>query len=165
MSPDQLAAKGTESGSQKALFAWAAMAEHYGFTVAGNMTAYSAQGLQVAIAKLCGQYYSVKELEWLHAIPNGGNRDARTAALMKAEGVRRGIADVFLPVPKEQRGPTGAWITISHGLYIEMKKDVTSAKQSDEQEEFEAHCVRNRYAYYVCKSWREAAEIIKNYLT
>lgn len=161
MSPDELAAKGTESGSQKALFAWAAMAKLYGYDIAYNMQAYNKAWFEANQPVR----YPVEQLKWLHAIPNGGERSAKTAALMKAEGVRKGVADVFLPVPKERLDPTGVWITISHGLYIEMKKDITSAKQSDEQEEFEAHCVANRYAYYVCKSWREAAEIIKNYLT
>ena len=34
---------------------------------------------------------------WLHAIPNGGNRSAVTGARLKAEGVKRGIPDLFLP--------------------------------------------------------------------
>lgn len=162
MSPDELAAKGTESGSQKALFAWAAMAKLYGYDIAYNMQAYNKAWFESNQPVR----WPVEPLKWLHAIPNGGERSAKTAALMKAEGVRKGVADVFLPVPKlipvRHNEPQE---TLFHGLYIEMKKDVTSAKQSDEQEEFEAHCVANRYAYYVCKSWREAAEIIKNYLT
>jgi hypothetical protein len=33
------------------------------------------------------------------AVPNGGKRSAKTAALLKAEGVRPGVPDWMLPVP------------------------------------------------------------------
>lgn len=49
---------------------------------------------------------------WLaHAIPNGGTRNKIEAAKLKAEGVRSGVPDVFLPIPKKSY----------HGLYIEFK--------------------------------------------
>src|ERR1043166_9911283 len=104
MSPEQLAAKGTESGEQKALFPWAAMARMYGYAIADDMTAYSDAGLRAACER-AGIRPPDKppgddRLKWLHAIPNGGERTARTAALLKAEGVRKGGADVFLPVPR-----------------------------------------------------------------
>lgn len=66
------------------------------------------------------------ELCWLHAIPNGGARTASVGAKMKAEGVKRGVWDVFLPYPK------GNW----HGLYIEMKYGKNGLTQ--EQKEFGA---------------------------
>lgn len=161
MSPDDLAAKGTESGSQKALFAFAAMARMYGFAVAFNMEAYHKDYFQ----KYNPIRYPVPALEWLHAIPNGGERSPKTAALMKAEGVRKGVADVFLPKPKLvpvlHNEPQE---TCFHGLYIEMKKDVTSAKQSDEQKEFERYVTEQGYEYKVCRSWREAANVIVQYL-
>ena len=53
------------------------------------------------------------------AIPNGGWRDIRTAARLKAEGVCRGVPDLFIP----------AW-----GLWIEMKRQkggVVSENQKD----------------------------------
>lgn len=31
-----------------------------------------------------------------HAVPNGGNRDARTGAIMKREGVRAGVPDITI---------------------------------------------------------------------
>ena len=33
----------------------------------------------------------------LFAIPNGGNRNARTGAMLKLEGVRKGVPDIFIP--------------------------------------------------------------------
>lgn len=156
MSPEDLCKRNSESGHQKGLFAWAAMAQRHGFKVADDMTAYSKPGLMVAenVQGLATAF----QLAWLHAIPNGGKRDPKTAALLKAEGVRKGVADVFLPFPRIY--PNGK-ITYC-GLYIEMK--TTEGRQSPEQKEFEAHCNEMRYVYRVCRSWREAADVIKDYL-
>lgn len=68
--PRDLCKKGTEHGEQAAWFAW----------VAANV------GTMPDLAKA-------------FAIPNGGLRDAKTASMMKAEGVRSGIPDVLLPKP------------------------------------------------------------------
>ena len=46
-----------------------------------------------------------------YAIPNGGSRNEREAANLKAEGVRAGVPDVFLAYPSKE----------FHGLYIEHK--------------------------------------------
>ncbi len=48
----------------------------------------------------------------LYAIPNGGVRHRKTAADLKAEGVKSGVPDVHLPVPIGKR----------HGLYLEFKR-------------------------------------------
>lgn len=53
----------------------------------------------------------VSELKWLHAIPNGGARNVVVAVKLKAEGVLKGISDIFWPHPR------GGY----HGLYIEFK--------------------------------------------
>ncbi len=155
MNPEQLAAKGTESGEQRALMAWAAMAQLHGFGVADDMNAYSREGLAASLTKLG----PVTSLRWLHAIPNGGYRDPATAARLKAEGVKAGVPDLFLPVAH--------WLSPSycfHGLYIEMKKG-NSGRQSKEQIEFEEYCQVEAFRYVVCRNWREAAEAIKEYLT
>jgi hypothetical protein len=50
-------------------------------------------------------------LELLYAVPNGEKRQMQVAQRLKAEGVKAGIPDLQLPVPR------GRWA----GLYIEMK--------------------------------------------
>ena len=156
MSPEQLSRNGTESGHQKALFAWAAMAMNYGFEAADDMYSYESASVRIATSK------PMAALRWLHSIPNGGLRDARTAALMKAEGARRGIPDVFLPVPISFGG--NVFIEWKHGLYIEMKKP-TDSKIGDEQQAFAEYAKSVGYHHVFAYSWREAAYAIKEYLT
>ena len=55
------------------------------------------------------QYYP--DLSMLYHIPNGGQRTGRGGAAMKRQGVKKGVPDIHLPVPR------GGY----HGLWIEMK--------------------------------------------
>jgi hypothetical protein len=64
--------------------------------------------LQIAMVKWFGYFYPKR---FLCAIPNGGNRSPITGAILKAEGVRAGVADLFL---MEASGEF-------HGLWIEVK--------------------------------------------
>ena len=53
------------------------------------------------------------ELEWLFHIPNGGSRHKIEAGKLKAMGVKPGVPDLALLVPK---GPY-------NGLFIELKNE------------------------------------------
>ena len=57
------------------------------------------------------QKCTMPELGLLFAIPNGGQRDAKTGAKMKREGVKRGVPDICLPVAR------GGF----NGMFLEMK--------------------------------------------
>lgn len=94
------------------------------------------------------------ELELMHAIPNGGLRNKKTAALLTAEGVKPGVCDIFLP-----SAHCGY-----HGLYIEMKR-LKGGKVSDVQRNFIQKVVNQGYAAYVCKGFEAAKDIITAYLT
>ena len=89
----------------------------------------------------------------LFAIPNGGHRHIAVAAKMKAEGVRAGVPDLFLAVPK------GAYT----GLFIELKK-VKGGVVSDSQREALMLLSARGYAVAVCRGWRAASRYLEQYL-
>ncbi len=161
MTPVTLAKSNTEHAHQVALFAWAAIAEYHGIVVA-NRYCDEGQKAFIGSAKI-----GIPELHWFHAIPNGGSRgdDEKTRAIrggaLKAEGVRSGVADTFLPA---KRGEFS-------GLYIEMKKPsekpvkaTSKGGLSDEQAKFGAFVKSQGFGWAVCYSWQEAVEVLTAYL-
>lgn len=113
----------SEAGEQEALFEWA---EH--------------------------QMKATPELRWMHHIPNGGFRNKAEAARLKRQGVKAGVADIFLPVPRGDR----------HGLYIEMK--VGDNKPSKLQAEFLRFVEGQGFEVSVCYSTEQAICSIMSYL-
>lgn len=71
ITPESLAASGSEDGHQLALLQWSAL----------NLNIYP-------------------DLKWLHHSPNGGFRNKREAGKLKAMGVRRGYPDLTLLIPR-----------------------------------------------------------------
>lgn len=92
------------------------------------------------------------ELERLFHIPNGGKRDAREAARFKRMGVKPGVPDLFLPVPRGKY----------HGLFIEMK--APKGKATENQKQWLKSLSENGYAVYVCFGFNEAQRKIISYL-
>lgn len=89
----------------------------------------------------------------LFAIPNGGQRNIITAKRMKDEGVRAGIPDLFLAVPRGR----------FHGLFVEMKKP-RGGVVSDAQKACMEMLSSNDYCVAVCRGFIDAQEAIKGYL-
>lgn len=94
----------------------------------------------------------IPELRWMYAVPNGGSRNVIEAANLKRQGVKRGVSDICLPVPKGKY----------HGLYIELK--VGKNKPSEFQKEFISYAKEKGYAAYVCYGHQEAIKVIDEYL-
>lgn len=92
------------------------------------------------------------ELELMHHIPNGGKRNAREAVSLKRQGVKAGVPDICLPVPRGKY----------HGLYIELK--VGNNKTSSHQNKWINKLREQNYYVEVCYGWRAAQEVIENYL-
>lgn len=90
----------------------------------------------------------------LAAIPNGGHRHIGAARKLKAEGVRAGMADYFLFVPR------GGY----HGLALELKAPVKTARVSVAQKEISTLLQAQGYVYRVCYGWDAARETIEGYL-
>lgn len=152
-------AKTTEHSHQVALFMWAAMAEKFGLLQADDPESYKLAGYAQR------NYYErggplLSQLKWLHAVHNQGHGDAIRGAKARAEGVKAGVADIFLPVPMLPFGMFEP--TRYHGLYIELK--VGNGKPSDIQNEFMSDMINNGYYSCIVYGWLEARKIILDYL-
>lgn len=139
ITPEQLAASGTEHSHQVAFFQWVAVEGRKAF---GD------------------------DSDLLFAVPNGGDRKAHVGAAMKAEGVKRGVPDVCWPLPRAGVGCgsglfMGAREGDEHfaGLWIELKKP-TEPKQasgggrSDEQVKWHKRLRAQGYAVAVAYGWQ-----------
>lgn len=114
----------TESNEQQTLFAWA--------------------------KAMSGKY---PELAMLYHIPNEGKRSVRTGARLKAEGLRAGVPDICLPVPRNGH----------HGLYIELKRRRNS-RVTQEQMQWIGDLAAQGYVAAVCRGCDEAISLIQSYL-
>ncbi len=94
----------------------------------------------------------IPELKLLHAIPNGGHRHKAVAAKMQAEGVKPGVPDIFLPVPRNGY----------HGMYLEMKWGEN--KLTDRQTEWFDALHKQDYFCAVSWTWVMAKSLILRYL-
>lgn len=93
-------------------------------------------------------------LRLLFAIPNGGWRDIRTAARLKAEGVMPGVPDLCLPVARDPY--IGLWIELKNG---KDKKPTKAQLAVHEMLRDEGHEV------VVAHDFAEAIRAIEEYLT
>ncbi len=93
------------------------------------------------------------ELRLLYAIPNGGKRAIKTAIALKAQGVKAGVPDMCLPVPR------GGY----HGLYVELKRQ-KGGTVSDYQKSWINALNNQGYKATVCRGAAEAMETISEYL-
>ena len=91
--------------------------------------------------------------ELLMAFPLQGARTKANASRMKAEGMRRGTPDLFLAVPRGDRG----------GLWIEMKRVAKGSVLSPHQKAMLKRLSVN-YGTVVCRSVPEAKAVIRAYL-
>lgn len=93
------------------------------------------------------------ELALLFAIPNGGKRHIAVASKMKLEGVKAGVPDLFLPVPRHEK----------HGLFIEMKRKDGGAL-SEVQKVWKKLLKEQGFGYGLAHGFEEAKYIIRRYL-
>lgn len=88
----------------------------------------------------------------LFAVPNGGSRNKIEAANLKRQGVKSGIADVILLIPKSGFA----------SLCMEFK--TKSGKQSSEQKEFQKQAEMCGSKYIIVRSVKQAIDEMKKYL-
>lgn len=168
MTPDKLAKSGTEHGHQTALFAYVAVAYLHGFDVADEWckTGVIPQTTPYSMYETP----TVPALEWFHAIHNQGHGDKVRGANAKAEGVRKGVADCFLPWPVWTQSREEVVIAYC-GLYIEMKKPTERPKtdkgkggMSDEQIKFGEYAKGVGYGFMTCYGWEHAVATLRSYI-
>ena len=93
------------------------------------------------------------ELALMYHIPNEGKRSVVNGAALKRQGLKKGVPDICLPVPRGKY----------HGMYIEMKR--IDGKPTAEQKDFINELAKQGYACYVAdKGWADAAEVITWYM-
>jgi len=92
------------------------------------------------------------ELALMFAIPNGGHRHKAVAAKLKAEGVKRGVPDMFLAV---RRGDYA-------GLFLELKHGRNKA--TPEQRQWIDRLTAQGYRALVVREFEGARAAIIEYL-
>lgn len=110
---------------------------------------------QVRVVSWCGiqAQRGMPELERIFAIANGGARAKATAGKLKAEGVKPGVPDLMLPVPKG----------IYAGMFIEMKRR-KGGTVSAEQKDWTSFLGSMGYKCVVCRGADEAKAAILDYM-
>lgn len=86
------------------------------------------------------------------AIPNGGGRSRAEAGRLKAEGVTKGVSDIFVAWPHE------GWC----GMFIEMK--APDGRVSEEQSQWLFDSVGLGYRAFVCYGADEATNVWRAYV-
>lgn len=114
---------------------------------------------QVALFKNIKAFESTyPELRLFFAIPNGGKRSPQYGAMMKAQGLKSGVPDTFLPVPRYST----TRINNYHGLFGELK--VGSNKPNDIQKNWHQSLKAQGYKVCVWYSAEQALDDILEYV-
>lgn len=113
----------------------------------------SEETMQAQLIAWAGKQLNVyPELARLFHIPNGGQRHVVVAVNLKRQGVKAGVPDLCLPVPRFG----------CHGLWIEMKTRDGSVSAS--QKDWIGYLQGAGYRVKVCRSFDEAREAVIDYL-
>jgi hypothetical protein len=150
MTPEQCAKSGNEFGEQSALFCWANLA---------------------ATRKAFPAFYNQETKRCKMYATNQNFTDAVKGSRAKQIGIQSGVADIFIPLPRQGAA----------GLYVELKIDPAHpANQrtgkggkaiapkrgaaSPEQTAFGRQVIADGYGWAVAEGWKAAAAIISQYL-
>lgn len=135
ITPEQIAASGSEHAYQSALFQWAAI----------NQDKYP-------------------QLKWMFAIPNGFFANPGQKAKMKAEGLRDGVPDICLPVSRPY-GPVSLYCGLFIEMKREKYRNHKDGGCSENQLRWIDYLTKAGYKCDVCYSWAEARDVILEYLS
>lgn len=136
LTPEQLAAPGTEHAHQTAFFCTIASPQLY-------------TTLPQALWRL---------LPLIHAIPSGGARDVVTAGRLKAEGVKPGIPDTHFPVAR------GHFLSLYMEFKIPSKQFTRNGGLSTAQVEMKALLEEQGNSVVVVYGYLHAMAVLEWYL-
>ena len=109
---------------------------------------------QVALMRLVELHKGrLPELGMLFAVPNGGDKNVIVARKLKAEGVKKGVPDLCLPLPR------GGY----HGMFIELKRQ-KKGRISPEQGEWIKALRGQGYRAEICNGATEAWNVLQEYM-
>ena len=94
-----------------------------------------------------------KDYDMIFAVPNGGARSKATAGKLRAEGVKAGVPDLMLPVPR------GGYA----GLFIEMKRRKGGTVRP-EQKWWAERLMRQGFKCIICRGADEGMAMITAYM-
>lgn len=92
------------------------------------------------------------ELKWAHSVPNGFYSTPAQKRKMKEEGLKSGVWDIFVPVPRGEY----------HGMYLEMK--FAKNKLTKEQKDFGQAMQDQGFHCRVAYGWEQAYDFICQYM-
>lgn len=96
------------------------------------------------------RYLEMKAIPFF-AIPNGGARNVITAKLLKDEGVKKGVPDLAIFLPKKT-------------IFIEMKRREGGTLSKEQKEWGEFFNSRFDFAWFCCRGAAEAISVIERFL-
>lgn len=112
----------------------------------------SEHNIQSAFFKLCRLHEERDpRFKAIFAIPNGGKRDKVTGAIMKREGAKAGVLDVFVAIPSG----------IHHGLFIEFKRK--GGKMTPAQAQFARQAMAAGFPVIVATDALDAFRAVRKY--
>lgn len=144
----------SEHSHQVAFFAYMNCAALYGFAWADHPECY-ALATRDRMPDIVGKpSYEAPQLTRIFAIHNQGHGDAIRGVKAKAEGVKAGVPDIFVP------------ICVDHcaGLFIELKRPKQKIKDESKQDDWRQYLNSACYQSHECVGWEAAVERVKLYV-
>jgi hypothetical protein len=136
ISPEQLAASGTEHGHQAAIFCY----------------------FQINAAK-----YPLTK--WLFSSANGFFSTSGQKGKEKAAGLKNGVPDICLPIVIQRIGNGILYCGLYIELKIPKRRTEKNGGVADDQREWLTFLTSQGYAVKVCYGWEDAVKTIVEYLS
>lgn len=120
------------------------------FLKRSQLTKRKSRNIESEIQQSVVQWFRMKYPNYIiAAVPNGGFRNAREAAIMQREGVLAGFADLII-------------ISKQNILFLELKTPI--GVLSKKQKEFQEKVNNLGFQYVVCRSFDQAVIVVESWI-